>query len=66
MRENSRITVLGFDQGRCCHDAIKRVEHYKQEGYHYVLYADIKVFTTRYLIRLLCRGYVRKLLMVGY
>lgn len=35
---------FGFWPGRSCHDAIKRVEQYKQEGYHYVLDADIKSF----------------------
>ena len=35
---------FGFRPGRSCHDAIKRVEQYKQEGFHYVLDADIKAF----------------------
>jgi len=35
---------FGFRSGRSCHDAIKRVEQYKQDGYHYVLDADIKAF----------------------
>lgn len=35
---------FGSRPGRSCHDAIKRVEQYKQEGYRYVLDADIKAF----------------------
>ena len=35
---------FGFRPNRCCHDAIKRVEQYKQEGYRYILDADIKAF----------------------
>lgn len=35
---------FGFRPKRSCHDAIKRVEQYKQEGYRYVLDADIKAF----------------------
>ena len=34
----------GFRQNRCCHDAIKRLEQYKQEGYKEVLDADITTF----------------------
>lgn len=34
----------GFRQNRCCHDAIKRLEQYKQEGYTSVLDADIMAF----------------------
>jgi group II intron reverse transcriptase/maturase len=34
----------GFRPDRCCHDAIKRLEQYKQEGYTSVLDADIKAF----------------------
>ena len=35
---------FGFRPDRCCHDAIKRLEQYKQEGYTSVLDADIKAF----------------------
>jgi group II intron reverse transcriptase/maturase len=35
---------FGFRPGRCCHDAIERIEQYKQEGYRYVLDADIMAF----------------------
>jgi group II intron reverse transcriptase/maturase len=35
---------FGFRPGRSCHDAIERIELYKQEGYRYVLDADIKAF----------------------
>ncbi len=35
---------FGFRPERGCHDAIKRVEQYKQEGYRYVLDADIMAF----------------------
>ncbi len=35
---------FGFRPERCCHDAIKRLEQYKQEGYTRVLDADIKAF----------------------
>jgi RNA-directed DNA polymerase len=35
---------FGFRPDRCCHDAIKRLEHYKQEGYTSVLDADIMAF----------------------
>jgi len=35
---------FGFRPERCCHDAIKRLEQYKQEGYRCVLDADIKAF----------------------
>lgn len=35
---------FGFRPRRSCHDAIKRIEQYKQEGYRYVLDADIKAF----------------------
>lgn len=35
---------FGFRPERSCHDAIKRAEHYKHEGYCYVLDADIKAF----------------------
>jgi len=35
---------FGFRPGRCCHDAIERIEQYKQEGYSYVLDADIMAF----------------------
>jgi group II intron reverse transcriptase/maturase len=35
---------FGFRPGRSCHQAIARVEQYKQEGYHYILDADIKAF----------------------
>ena len=35
---------FGFRPKRCCHDAIKRVEQYKQEGYRYILDVDIKAF----------------------
>lgn len=35
---------FGFRLKRCCHDAIKRLEQYKQEGYTSVLDADIKAF----------------------
>lgn len=35
---------FGFRPGRSCHDAIKKLEEYKQEGYSYVLDADIKAF----------------------
>lgn len=35
---------FGFRPGRSCHDAIKKVEQYKREGYRYVLDADIKAF----------------------
>ena len=34
----------GFRQNRCCHDVIKRLEQYKQEGYRSILDADIKAF----------------------
>lgn len=35
---------FGFRPGRSCHDAIKRVEEYRQQGYRQVLDADIKAF----------------------
>jgi RNA-directed DNA polymerase len=35
---------FGFRPKRSCHDALKRVEQYKQEGYRYVVDADIKAF----------------------
>lgn len=35
---------FGFRPDRCCHDAIKRLEQYKQEGYTSVLDADIMAF----------------------
>jgi len=35
---------FGFRPERCCHDAIKRLEQYKQEGYTRVLDADIQAF----------------------
>ncbi len=35
---------FGFRPGRSCHGAIKRVEEYKEQGYRYVLDADIKAF----------------------
>ena len=35
---------FGFRLKRCCHDAIKRLEQYKQEGYRSILDADIKAF----------------------
>ena len=35
---------FGFRQKRCCHDAIRRLEQYKQEGYRCILDADIKAF----------------------
>ncbi len=35
---------FGFRPNRSCHDAIRRVEQYKREGYHYVVDADIKAF----------------------
>jgi group II intron reverse transcriptase/maturase len=35
---------FGFRPERCCHDAIERIEQYKQEGYRYVLDADIEAF----------------------
>ena len=35
---------FGFRPERCCHDAIKRLEQYKQEGYKEVLDADITAF----------------------
>ena len=35
---------FGFRPDRCCHDAIRRLEQYKQEGYTSVLDADIKAF----------------------
>jgi group II intron reverse transcriptase/maturase len=35
---------FGFRPGRSCHDAINRVEEYKQQGYVFVLDADIKAF----------------------
>ncbi len=35
---------FGFRPDRCCHDAIKRLEQYKQEGYRSILDADIKAF----------------------
>lgn len=35
---------FGFRPEKSCHDAIKRVEQYKEEGYRYVLDADIKAF----------------------
>jgi len=34
----------GFRPNRSCHDAIKMVEHYKHEGYRYILDADITAF----------------------
>lgn len=34
----------GFRPNRSCHDAIKMVEHYKREGYRYILDADITAF----------------------
>ncbi len=33
-----------FRRERCCHDAIERIEQYKQEGYRHVLDADIEAF----------------------
>ena len=35
---------FGFRIERCCHDAIRRLEQYKQEGYKAVLDADIQAF----------------------
>lgn len=35
---------FGFRPERCCHDAIERIEQYKQEDYRYVLDADIEAF----------------------
>jgi len=35
---------FGFRPDRCCQDAIKRLEQYKQEGYRYILDVDIKAF----------------------
>jgi RNA-directed DNA polymerase len=35
---------FGFRPGRSCHDAIKQVEEYRQQGYRHVLDADIKAF----------------------
>ena len=35
---------FGFRLKRCCHDAIRRLEQYKQEGYRSILDADIKAF----------------------
>jgi group II intron reverse transcriptase/maturase len=35
---------FGFRPDKCCHDAIKRLELYKQEGYRNILDADIKAF----------------------
>ncbi len=35
---------FGFRPERGCHDAIKKVEQYKQQGYRYVLDADIMAF----------------------
>lgn len=35
---------FGFRPNRCCHDAVKRLEQYKQEGYRNILDADIKAF----------------------
>lgn len=35
---------FGFRPGRSCHDAIKKIEHYKEQGYHHILDADIKTF----------------------
>ena len=35
---------FGFRPERCCHDAIRRLEQYKQEGYTEVLDADIQAF----------------------
>ncbi|UJS20854.1 MAG: group II intron reverse transcriptase/maturase [Candidatus Brocadia sp.] len=35
---------FGFRPNRCCHDAIKRIEQYKQQGYRNILDADIKAF----------------------
>ncbi|MEW6621377.1 MAG: reverse transcriptase domain-containing protein [bacterium] len=34
---------FGFRPKRSCHDAIKRVEEYKEQGYRYVLDADIGI-----------------------
>ena len=35
---------FGFRPKRSCHDAIRRLEQYKQEGYRSILDADIKAF----------------------
>jgi len=35
---------FGFRPNRSCHDAIKKVEQYKDEGYRYILDADIASF----------------------
>ncbi len=35
---------FGFRIGKCCHDAIRRLEMYKQEGYKAILDADIQAF----------------------
>ncbi|MBI2447081.1 MAG: group II intron reverse transcriptase/maturase [Candidatus Omnitrophica bacterium] len=35
---------FGFRPQRSCHNAIKRAEQYKQQGYRYILDADIKAF----------------------
>src|SRR3972149_6498523 len=56
----------GFRQNRCCHDVIKRLEQYKQEGYRSILDADIRRSTITYRISLLWRGCVRKSRMDGF
>lgn len=35
---------FGFRPGRSCHQAIEKLEYYKQQGYSYVIDADIKAF----------------------
>jgi group II intron reverse transcriptase/maturase len=42
--KNFSDNSFGFRPERCCHDAIERIEQYKQEGYRYVLDADIEAF----------------------
>ncbi|MFH1075974.1 MAG: hypothetical protein V1753_03920, partial [Pseudomonadota bacterium] len=48
--ENRHIQPLAcpcgytYPIGKCCHDAIRRLEMYKQEGYKAILDADIQAF----------------------
>lgn len=56
---------FGFRPGRNCHQAIMRVEQYKNEGYHYVLDADIKAFYDT-IPHLLMMGRLREKIADGW
>lgn len=52
---------FGFRPGRSCHDAIKRVEEYRQQGYRQVLDADIKAFYDRIPHKLIMKRLCEKI-----